>query len=74
MSRRDDGTFKCDRCDVEIGNGGIDEAVSISDLERDERGKVVLGAIRILHLCRVNNCNDRVLTKRALAAIQPKEK
>lgn len=75
MSLRPDGAYRCDRCDADIGNGGIDRAVAISDLERDERGNVVLGLMRILHLCRANNCDTHVLTKRALRSyLASKEK
>ena len=73
MSRNPDGTFSCDRCGTDIGNGGIDVAVSISDHDVDEHGKVVLGLIRVLHLCRVNKCNTHVLTKRALRSYLAKK-
>lgn len=70
MSRREDGAYRCDRCDGDIGNASIESAVTISDLQTDAKGGIVHGAPRILHLCRANKCNTSVLTKRALAALE----
>lgn len=69
MSRRIDGAYRCDRCDGDIENGGIELAVTISDLTKDKKGAIVNGMPRILHLCRANKCDTHVLTKRALAAL-----
>ncbi len=61
MSQRPDGVFRCDRCDADVGNAGIDRCAIVSDLDPDAPG-----TIRTLHLC--NGCRGRVLTARALAA------
>lgn len=47
MSMNPDGTFSCDRCGTGVGNGGITEAVVVSDLDPAARGM-----IRNLHFCR----------------------
>jgi hypothetical protein len=73
VSRQADGTYACDRCGTDIGNGGIDEAAAVSDLELDADGNVVLGAIRVLHLCRKNKCVRHVMTRRALRALVEKK-
>lgn len=64
MSLRADGKYRCDRCDVELENGGVHEAAVISDVVPGTEMTIT----RILHLCRVNGCVDRVLTKRAIPA------
>jgi hypothetical protein len=33
VSLRPDGTYRCDRCDVDVGNGAVTEAAVIADLE-----------------------------------------
>ena len=48
MSLRPDGTYRCDRCGIDVGNGGVQDAVFISDLEPDNPTET-----RRLHLCRV---------------------
>lgn len=73
MSLRPDGKYRCDRCDVELENGGVQECASITDLDPK-----VPGSIRHLHLCYDEHdddgkvtrqgCRDRVLTRRALRA------
>lgn len=47
MSLRDDGTYRCDRCGTRVGNGGVQEAAVISDLEPDDPARP-----RVLQLCR----------------------
>lgn len=72
MSVRADGTYECDRCGVEVGNGGVDRAASITDTEPGDPTR-----IRQLKLCldrpdpdnpkkTIQGCRDRVLTKKAL--------
>lgn len=64
MSLRDDGKYRCDRCDVELENGGVHEAAVISDVVPGTGMTIT----RILHLCRINGCCNKVLTKRAIPA------
>lgn len=75
MSLRPDGSYRCDRCDRELENGGVQECASITDL--DPRNP---GSIRQLHLCydevdpetgetTLQGCRDRVLTRRALRSL-----
>lgn len=47
MSLRGDGSYRCDRCGADVGNGGIQEAAHIADLDPDHPT-----VIRSLHLCR----------------------
>lgn len=74
MSLRPDGSYRCDKCGADVGNGGVHTAAVISDL--DPAGGNVTP--RVLHLCMnrpdpdepgktVQGCRDRVLTKKALA-------
>jgi hypothetical protein len=60
MSRRSDGSYKCDRDGTDIGNAGIDVAVPAVDL--DENGIPIT-----YHFCRVNGCAKKVLSARNLA-------
>jgi len=71
VSRRPDGSNRCDRCDADVHNGGPLYAVTISGVDPDDPG-----AVWQLHLClprdedgtHVPGCRDRVLTRKALAA------
>lgn len=71
MSLRPDGTYRCDRCDADIVNGGAQYAVTIAGADPDAPQYQ-----RVLHLClpredddtHVPGCRDRVLTATALAA------
>lgn len=47
MSRRPDGTCRCDRCGVGVGNGGVRQAAVISDVDPEDPR-----IPRFLHLCR----------------------
>lgn len=67
---RPDGTYECDRCGADVGNGGVDKAASITDTEPGD-----LTRVRQLKLCldrpgddgkKIQGCRDRVLTKKAL--------
>lgn len=73
MSRRLDGSYCCDRCGTDVGNAGVQEAASISDLDPADPTR-----IRQLHLCldrpdpaapgkTIQGCRGRVLTRKALA-------
>lgn len=47
MSLRGDGSYRCDRCGADVGNGGVREAAIVSDLHPDVDGEVL-----VRHLCR----------------------
>lgn len=47
MSLQPDNTYACDRCGTDVGNGGIYEAATVSDLHPDNDNLP-----RVLHLCR----------------------
>jgi hypothetical protein len=47
VSLRSDGTYRCDRCGVDVGNAGVLMCAVISDLNPDDPG-----SLRVLHLCR----------------------
>jgi hypothetical protein len=47
VSLRADGTYRCDRCGTDVGNGGVQQAALIADLEPDDPTR-----LRHLHLCR----------------------
>lgn len=71
MSLRPDGTYRCDRCDTALTNGGVHEAAVISTIEDDGQG----GTRAVtLHLCREpakgrpRGCAAHLLTSRSLAA------
>lgn len=47
MSLRPDGSYRCDRCGVDVGNGGVVHAAVISDVQPTDPARP-----RVLHLCR----------------------
>lgn len=47
MSMTPDGRHRCDRCDTDLGGGGLDVCLVVSDLDPDRAGHV-----RNLHYCR----------------------
>lgn len=53
MSIAPDGRHHCDRCDTDLGNGGVAVAVVVSDLDPDQPGM-----IRNLHFCRTRGETD----------------
>ena len=65
MSLRPDGSYRCDRCGADVGNGAVTEAAIVSDVED--------GAVRVLHFCRQprdsapNGCAGRLLSASMLA-------
>lgn len=61
MSANSTGGNECDRCGHDVGNGGIDKAVVVSDF-------TATGAIVNLHFCRENGCAGKVLSKANLAS------
>lgn len=72
MSLRLDGSYRCDRCDRDVGNGAVTEAaivVTLSEPEEDEPAYPIT-----LHLCRVpheqapTGCAGHVLSESALKA------
>jgi hypothetical protein len=78
MSLRPDGSYRCDKCDTDVDNGGVHAAVTIIGTDPDDPGRMRVP----LHLClprdvdtngngqteHVPGCRDSVLTARALAA------
>jgi len=64
MSRREDGSIRCDRDGTDVGNGGVDLAITVSDQVIDGQG---YPAPRVLHFCRENGCDRKVLSTRNLA-------
>lgn len=62
MSRRADGTYRCDRCGADINKASISDAALIAVLEPTKRATVWH-----LHLCHVNGCTAAVLNDDALA-------
>lgn len=42
-----DGTYECDRCGADCGNGGVRDCAIVADLDPDNEGHV-----RNLHFCR----------------------
>lgn len=68
MSLRADGTYRCDRCGLDVGNGGVFMAAYISDLDPTNPTEA-----RQLHLCREERddaprgCVGLVLGDEALA-------
>jgi len=80
VSLRPDGSYRCDKCDTDVDNGSVANAVTIVGVDPDDPG-TMRGP---LHLClprevpvegatdgateHVPGCRDRVLTKTALAA------
>lgn len=67
MSLRPDGSYRCDRCDVDVDNGGVHVAAVVSDMDET-------GAARVLHFCRrpakgaPHGCAGRLLSPSNLAA------
>lgn len=65
MSLRSDGTYRCDRCGADVGNGAVTEAAVVSDVEG--------AAVRVLHFCRrpvkgaPHGCAGRLLSPSMLA-------
>jgi len=51
MSRRSDGTYRCDRCGADVGNAAVTECAMVADIEFLEDGP----SPRNLHFCRVPN-------------------
>lgn len=73
MSLRPDGSYRCDRCGADVGNGGVALSAVISDLDPETEHLTP----RRLDLCRrrpdpdnpgktLQGCRDHVLTKKAL--------
>lgn len=68
MTAQADGSYLCDRCGGDAGNGGVFDALVVSDLKTDD-GSVVLN----LHFCRsswndegtrTKGCDDAILSAR----------
>lgn len=63
MSRRADGTYRCDVCDVSVGNGSVFQAAVIVDMDPDRPNQS-----RQLHLCRINGHAGELLAEGNLPA------
>lgn len=65
MTRLEDGSFNCDKCGGDCGNGGVAACLVVSDLDPENSGMV-----RNLHFCRdreedgktVKGCAKKVLS------------
>lgn len=72
MSLRRDGTYRCDRCDTDVGNAAVTECAIATTLT---------GGLDhlVLHLCRrprkgaPHGCAAHVLTAKTLAAYHSKD-
>lgn len=62
MSRRADGSYRCDRCGQQLRNGNVSEAAIVAVLEPTKRASVWN-----LHLCHLNGCAAAVFDGEALA-------
>ena len=68
MSLRSDGTYRCDRCGRDVGNGDVQTAAKIITLHTDRPVEPL-----ILHLCREprdgapHGCEGNVLGPATLA-------
>lgn len=62
MSRRADGSYRCDRCGQPLKNGNVSEAAMVAVLEPTKRT-----AVWNLHFCHINGCAAAVLDADALA-------
>lgn len=68
MSLRPDGTYHCDKCGADVGNGGVSEAAVVSTVDADDPTQP-----RVFHLCREprdgapRGCEGNVLGPSALA-------
>lgn len=76
-----DGRHVCDRCGTDVGNGGVAQAVVVSDLDPNRPGM-----IRNLHYCRdrveeapdgartsVQGCGRELLSPEMLAAYNARQ-
>lgn len=65
MTMQSDGSFECDRCGADCGNGGVLDCVVVSDLDLDNPGHVAN-----YHFCRdreedgkkIKGCANKVLS------------
>jgi hypothetical protein len=69
MTMLPSGKAVCDRDGTDVGNGGIDLCVIVSDVDPDNRGMVLN-----LHFCRENGCDKKVLSARNLEHFRTKIK
>lgn len=69
MSRKNDGTYYCDRCGTDVDNASIYMCSILSDIDFDNAGVPV-----IRHFCRdrvsegtkIVGCTNKILTSRNL--------
>ena len=73
MSMREDGTYECNRCGADLGNGSVQVSAIVTDLD-PATGNTTQ---RRLDFCRdrpdpdqpgktIQGCRDRVFTRKAL--------
>jgi hypothetical protein len=73
MSLRPDGSYRCDRCGVDVGNAGVDQCTHVMTLNPDDPGD-----IQHFHFClprpdpdnegqMLPGCRDQLLTDEVLA-------
>lgn len=71
MTMLPSGQFVCDRDGTDVGNGGVDRCIIVSDLDPDPEAR---GMVRNLHFCRENGCDQKVLSARNLEHYRTKIK
>jgi len=59
MTAREDGSYVCDRCGGDCGNGGVYDCLVVSDMKVGEGGVHVLN----LHFCRTQHDGNGKRTK-----------
>lgn len=73
MSLRPNGTYRCDRCGVDVGNGSATTCTVVVMLDEVDAGGVLVETPVTGHFCRTpredfpNGCTGRVLTAANLA-------
>jgi hypothetical protein len=71
VSLKPDGNgYECDRCGRDCGNGGVVEALVVSDLSWDLKGDANDGHVRNLHFCRdIRDENGKVKERRCASKV-----
>lgn len=65
MSRTPVGKHVCDKCGADCGNGGVLDALVVSDLDPDS------GGVRNLHFCRTREENEKTVKGCAEKLLSP---
>lgn len=66
MSRRTDGTYRCDRSGRELENGGVHECAVVTRVVTVDGQETQ----EVYHFCYEDGCDRRLLSKRNLADLQ----